>query len=84
MGAFVGAFVSADCWRDVVGGAEGITRPNISPATIQECFVGSEVIISVSDTSMHSVVWIDALICTYVFQPFSCCCKCSDVYVILF
>ena len=65
-------------------GTEGIPRPNISPATIQECFVGSEVIISVSDISMHSVVWIDALICTYVFQPASCCYKRFDVHVILF
>ena len=84
MGALVGAFVSADRWRDVVGGAEGITRRNISPAILQEWFVGSEVIISVSDISMHYVVWIDALICIYVLQPVSCCCKCSDVYVILF
>ena len=75
MGASVGAFVRADCWRDVVGGAEGIARPNISPASIQECVAGSEVIISVSDILTHSVVWIDAFICTYVFQPVSCSCK---------
>ena len=75
MGASVGAFVRADCRRDVVGGAEGIARPNISPASIQERLAGSEVVISVSDISMHSVVWIDALICTSVFQPVSCSCK---------